>query len=503
MEALYLFIVLLLGLTIGFGIILGQSSRVDTMEHWGERRCDFDVLMASFYYKPESDTRTSFEFSADNFNFCISSMSTNYLNTLFAPLFEALRKQMGVADIMTEVMKTMRTQLNSIFAPFSKMMAKLWNKFKQIGALGSRIFQHLFMAMKKAAATSIASVFVALSLQTGLMNSIDLAINVIMIVLYILIALAFIFFLPILPLLAFVITTVGGIESAMPGRTGTMGAIFGCFAEDTQISMKDTSVKNICDIQLGDILANGQIVESVIELPGSNQLYVIDGIYVTGDHRIWDSEKKQWVFVKDYSGSTLSTRKTTSIWTLITSDRTIPIKGTSTVLLFADWEELPDTEESALLWESIVRDILESQTTVLKAPDNAPCFHPSVMVKIHRKGWIPISSVKRGDWILDDLIWTKVIGVCKRRVSGGIGSESSRTTSGTWIWKRRSWEHPNELDDTVPWSGVHLLTKSGTFSVLLGVSDYCIVRDFTEVGFSRLPETYTRVEMAMTPPSDV
>lgn len=504
MEAIYLFIIIVIGLTIGFAIILGQSSRVDTMTHWAERRCDFDAMMASFYYKPADDTRSSFQFASDNFNFCITSKTTDYLTSLFGSLFEVLRTQMGAADIMTNVMKTLRVQLNSIYAPFSVMMAKFWNKFKQIGALGSRVFQHLYMAMKKAAGIGVASVFVALSVQTAFMNSIDLVINAIMIVLYILIALAFIFFLPILPLLAFVIMTVGGIESAMPGRTGDMGAIFGCFTEETKICMKDGSRKEICKMATGDILANGQTVESVIELPGSHELFLIDGIYVTGDHRIWDPRNKQWSFVKDFPGSSLSSRKSDTIWTLITTDRTIPIQGINGIHRFADWEEIPDTEEANILWEKMARSILNPRIYLsnIQAPENAPCFDPNMRVRKYLGGWATLSSIKRGDWILGESTWTRVIGICHRMVSGGLGSRGYRLTKGVWIQdKNGSWQHPTGTEDTVEWTGMNLLTDSGVFQITLfnNSSGTQLVRDFTEVGFNHLPETYTRVEKAMVP----
>jgi len=505
MEAIYLFIIILLGLTIGFAIILGQSSRVDTMEHWAERRCDLDAILASFYYKPADDARSSFDFASDNLKFCITTKTTDYLNSLFGALFEVLRTQMGAADVMTSVMKTLRVQLNNIYAPFSKMMAKLWNKFKQIGSLASRVFQHLFMAMKKAAATGIASIFVALSVQAAFLNSIDMVINAIMIVLYILIALAFIFFLPILPLLAFVIVAVVGIESAMPGRTGDMSAVFGCFTEETKIYMKDTSIKEICKVKVGEVLANGQLVESVIELPGSDELYLIDGIYVTGDHRIWNSEAKQWCFVKDYSGATLSKRKSDTIWTLITSDRTIPIKGSTQVHRFADWEEIPDSDEANRLWETMAQSILnpsKPSDLEVQIPENAPCFDPEMRVMKYLSGWATLSSIKRGDWILGDSKWTRVIGICHRKVSGGLGTRGYRTTSGVWLRKSDgSWEHPTGTEDTIEWVGMNLLTDSGVFQVTLSnnFTHLELVRDFTEIGFDRLPETYTRVETMMCP----
>jgi hypothetical protein len=96
-----------------------------------------------------------------------------------------MEKQMGAADIMRNVLNSLRDGIGQVFNPFSTMMNKFWNKFKQMGALASRIFQQIYMAMKKAAGISVASIYLAISLQTSIMNGIDLVINIIMIVLYI------------------------------------------------------------------------------------------------------------------------------------------------------------------------------------------------------------------------------------------------------------------------------------------------------------------------------
>ena len=263
-DAIYIFIPLLLVLTVAFGIIIGSSSRTDTMAHWSERRCDLDVILSAFIYKPPEDKSSSFEFSANNFKFCVGTKAEEYLNTLFGSLFGVLEKQMGVANIMTSVMKVMRIQLANIYAPFSLMMNSFWQKFRQIGTLASRIFQHLYMSMKKAAATATASIFIAISLQTAFMNSIDFVLKVIMIILYILIALAIIFFLPILPVLILVFLTTAGIEEIYPGRTGGMGSVF-CFAPNTPIVLKNGSTTEISRLKVGTALYGDHLVEAVIE----------------------------------------------------------------------------------------------------------------------------------------------------------------------------------------------------------------------------------------------
>ena len=497
-NALYIFIPLLIGLTIGFGIILGSSSRDDVMAHWPERRCDFEVVLAAFMFKPADDKSSSFEFSANNFKFCVGSKVEEYLKTLFGSLFGILEKQMDVANIMTNVMKIIRAQLNSIYEPFSLLMTNFWNKFRQIGTLGSRIFQHLYMSMKKAAATAVASLFIAISLQTALLNGIDLVIKVIMIVLYILLALAVIFFLPILPVLVFVFLATAGIEEIYPGRTGGMGTVF-CFAPDTPVVVEGGGTCKISKLKVGTRLRDLQIVEAVIETPGSDTLYTIHGTVVSGDHRVLENNNnRRWVFVKDHPDAILTRVTHPTLWTLITSNRQIPVLNSiSSIQIYSDWEEIPDTKESAIVWESIAQKILNPRNVSHTNVQNAPCLDRLTLIERYQSGLVPISEISRGDWIMD-LSWTRVIGICKRKVQGGFGKIGSRMTDGVWIWdsKTSSWIHPIGDLDTRAWEGYTLLTESGSFMIRNNGKVYR-VRDFTEVGWMNLEATYARVEMAM------
>ena len=74
MEAKYLFVILNFTLFFGLLNLLGESSKKEIMTNWSERRCDFDVILSSFMYKPEDDARSASEFSSDNFSFCIQKL---------------------------------------------------------------------------------------------------------------------------------------------------------------------------------------------------------------------------------------------------------------------------------------------------------------------------------------------------------------------------------------------------------------------------------------------
>lgn len=492
-EPKYLFIALTLALVIGLVSIEQIGITTEVINDWSERRCDLDILMTSFRYKPPEDSRSLAQFAGDNFQFCITSKTSGYLETIFGVLFEVMRKQFAAGDIMTQVFKVLRVQLNTIYKPFSEMMNRFFTKFKQIGSLASRVFQQIFMAMKKAAGTAIASIFIALSLQTILLNTIDFIIKVIMIVLYICMALIFIFFLPILPLLVIVLITVAGIETAMPGSTGPMGAVF-CFHKYTNVIMKSGDEQHICSLKPGDILHDNIVVQAVIEVPGE-QLYELDGILVSGYHCLY--EKEEVIYVKDHPRAKKSTKYEETLWTLITNKREIPVLGSRGILRFLDWDEIPDSKEAEKAWDMVAFGILNGNDRILPkmVPTSAPCLDRSLKVKLHQGGWRPLYTIKVGDWIYGKDGFVKVTGLCERIVHTAIGCEQNRMTDGNWILHgENEWKHPEGKIEDVKWQGIQLITDKGYFKVQMLNGQEYLVRDFTEVGAQQILSSHARVE---------
>jgi hypothetical protein len=490
-EPKYLFVGLTLALVIGFVLVEQSGATNEVISNWAERRCDLDIIMTGFRYKPTEDGRSATSFAVDNFQFCVTSKTSAYLESIFGVLFEVMRKQFAASEIMTQVFKVLRVQLNSIYTPFASMMNRFFTKFKQIGSLSSRIFQNIFMSMKKAAATAIASIFVALSLQTAFLNTIDFIIKVIMIVLYICMALLFIFFLPILPLLALILVTVAGIERAMPGSTGPMGSVF-CFHKDTNVIMNFGDLQNICLLKPGDVLHDNVLVQAVIEVPGE-QLYDLDGILVSGYHCLYD--KEDVIYVKDHPRAKKSLKKEETLWTLITDKREIPIMGSQGPLRFLDWDEIPDSKEAEKAWEMVAFQILNGGDGIHNiVPTSAPCLDRSLHVWKNQGGWRPLHTVRVGDWIYGKDGFVKVTGISERIVHTAIGDEQNRMTDGNWIEEKGKWTHPEGPIQNVKWQGIQLITDKGFFKIQMMNGTEYLVRDFTEVGSQMILESHARVE---------
>jgi hypothetical protein len=118
-----------------------------------------------------------------------------------------------------------------------------------------------------------------------------------------------------------------------------------CFYPETSVKLKNGTIKAMKDIDLGDILENGSIVESIMKIDNKQNpipLYVIKGagvnkedIYVTGSHLVLNNDTKQFIKTEDYFKAELSDKNIEWFSCLITSDHKIQI-GDET---FWDWED--------------------------------------------------------------------------------------------------------------------------------------------------------------------
>ena len=220
---------------------------------------------------------------------------------------------------------------------------------------------------------------------------------------------------------------------------------------------------------------------------------MLDGVRVSGEHLVL--YKNSFVPVKEHPDA-IKTGGLPTLWTLITSNRQIPVRGFKSDLIFSDWEEMPPGPKSAAEWDKIVRVVINNGSNpahTIKIPCHAPCFDSTIKVIKYQSGLVPLSSIVRGDWIMGKHTWTKVIGTCSRQLEGGLYSHGNRMTDGVWILsENKSWKHPEGECDTRAWKGINLITDSGTFRIHLASFDSYIVRDFTEVGWKHLKETYEK-----------
>jgi len=135
------------------------------------------------------------------------------------------------------------------------------------------------------------------------------------------------------------------MQSAWNGPPGQMVQALGkCFHPETKLKLKNGNVVIMKDINLGDVLEDGSIVESTLRIDNTKnpvKMYKIKGgvnnedIYVTGSHLVFDKQSKQFINVDKYSKAILTDIIPSWFSCLITSNHKIVI-GNET---FWDWED--------------------------------------------------------------------------------------------------------------------------------------------------------------------
>lgn len=511
------FIILLIILILGFGLngwTLGAlvllftgilsliMTGVDiqkTKANWAEERCDVGVLLLGFLYKPFDDPRSSFDFAKENFNFCVSNAFQDILKTLLAPLTVVLGKSLDSADVLNDVMGGLRFLQAKMMMSFKKLLDPFWRRFLVTGLSFSRVFQRLYSSMLRAGGIAIATLYMAMGIQTSIENFVKFVIKVVIILIFIIAALFILLFFFLLPTLPLILTVMGAlIAGGLGAALGSVGDTF-CFAPHTKIKKEDGSSVKIQSLKAGDTLSDGARVEGVLDVEAFGEdIYSVDGILVSGSHLLWSEETQAWMSVRDFPHKSPA-RHMNRVFCLRTSSRNILIEGASgKTWKFRDWEELPaDLPHVDATWDTIVSAILNKEGVNAKVvPHEYPLLGPQCIVykrdatdKICNER---LEKVKIGDTIYSDKGFTRVTGVYKSEMKS---ADRDTISDGCWIRAvgETKWIHPSAsvahqaLPETM--SAYHLITESGNFWVL-GSNYSGFVRDFTEVGVENLPLTY-------------
>lgn len=238
----------------------------------------------------------------ENFTYCIQSMQINFMGYLLAPLTyitNVLGGQLG--GFMNDI-QNIRAMFNKIRTFFSSIIQSVFGVFLNLIIE----FQRITIGIKDLIGKTI-------GIMVSLMYVMDGSIQ-----------------------------TMNSTWNGPPGQL--VRALGKCFHPNTKIKLENGDIKFMKDINLGDILNDGSIVESVLKIDNKKnkiKFYSIpngingENILVTGSHLVFDKTTNEFIKVENYKIA-----KPTNIdydWfsCLITSTHKIRIGEE----IFWDWED--------------------------------------------------------------------------------------------------------------------------------------------------------------------
>jgi len=241
-----------------------------------------------------------------NFTYCVQTITTSFMGYLLQPLT-------FITGSLQNNMSSFTNEINSIRGMFNKIREFISNIFQTIFG----VFLNIIIEFQK--------------IIIGLRDLFGKTIGILTTILYV------------------VDGSLMTMNSAWSGPPGQLVRALGqCFHPSTKLKLKNGEIKCMKDICLGDVLENGSVVYSTMQIDNKYRenkevLYKIEkmgvndeDIYVTGTHLIFDRNKSVFVKVKNFAGATpIIDLETDWFSCLITSDNKIKI-GQET---FWDWED--------------------------------------------------------------------------------------------------------------------------------------------------------------------
>ena len=281
-------------INLAFGIYVAGvfyfSQLAEIKANWPLYRCN------PMYMPLADDVQT-------NFTYCIQTMQTDLMGHLLQPLT-------FITSSITNMLGGFMDEINMVRAMFDKIRNLITSIIEKIFGIFLNLvieFQRITISIKDLIGKTIGIMLTLMYVMEG---------------------------------------SIKTMNSTWNGPPGQMIRALGkCFHPHTKIKLKNGIIKAIKDIDLGDVLENGSIVESVMKIDNKKipiPLYVIRGqgvnkedIYVTGSHLVYNKELGKFCEVQKYFKAEKSNKQTEWFSCLITSDHKIQI-GNET---FWDWED--------------------------------------------------------------------------------------------------------------------------------------------------------------------
>ena len=235
-----------------------------------------------------------------NFTYCIQNMQTSFMGYLLQPLT-------FITDSLGNMMSGFMGDIQNIRAMFNKIRVFFSSIIESVFA----VFLNLVIEFQR--------------ITIGIKDLIGKTIGIMVSLMYVMDG---------------SIKTMNSTWNGPPGQL--VRALGKCFHPDTKLKLQNGEIKCMKDIDLGDVLSDGSIVESIMKIDNRKEqipFYVIkdknETIYVTGSHLVFDKSTNNFIKVENYNKAVLTSKLGKWFSCLITDTHRIPIGNE----LFWDWED--------------------------------------------------------------------------------------------------------------------------------------------------------------------
>ena len=349
-----------------------MQQKAEIYADWNNNRCKPQYIpISGFIAAPEGQSIS--DYTVENFQYCVNSEAITMSGYMLQPVTYLIGSLGTILQVISEAVDNIRQMFNSIRNNISTFVRMVMGKILNFVAPLVKIVIALMDSLNKTQGVMATGVFTLLTMYDMIKSFIGSMLEIMIKLLVILAALITIcWLLPLTIPFAISSTVIWFIMSAILSiMIVAYVIIFGikllklpkgpskshhssCFDKDVQIKMDNGEIKNIKDIQVGNILANGNKVTAKMQLNADGmRMFNIRGVVVSESHIVKYGDK--WMPVINHpEAQEIHGYSEPYLYCINTNSKEIILNG----LLFTDWDEVYDDSLTTII-KTIPTNIFE------------------------------------------------------------------------------------------------------------------------------------------------
>ena len=349
-TTIMIFLLLTIFVLFVYGYFQIMRVREEIANDWQNQRCNPKYIPFAGYIT-HPDGTTPFQYTSDNFQYCIQNVENDVAGQAMSPLNYLVSGVTNMLNIIGTAVQNTRDYLNVLRKNIRKIAEDVFHKILNVMIPLMSLIISLKDMLDKTQGIMTAGLYTFLGAYDtlkALMGSIvELTVVMLMVMVIIIVGLwslpfswpaaaassaIYVVFALLLTILVVFLTEVMGIKSSSVPKLR-------CFDKDTLLEMVDGKYKKIIDINVGDMLANRTMVTAKMKVLSEDlRMFTLNNVTVSESHIVL--YQGQWIPVRDHPlAQELSEYSEPFLYCLNTSSKEIIIND----ITFTDWDEIYDT----------------------------------------------------------------------------------------------------------------------------------------------------------------
>jgi len=430
-TTIMIFLLITIFVLFVYGYFQIMRVREEIANDWQNQRCNPKYIPFAGYIT-HPDGTTPFQYTSDNFQYCIQNVQNDVAGQAMSPLNYLVSGVTNMLNIIGTSVQYTREFLNKLRKNIRKFAEDVFHKILNVMIPLMSLLISLKDMLDKTQGIMTAGLYTFLgaydTLKALLGSIVELTVVMLMVMVIIIMGLwsipiswpaaasasaIYVVFALLLSILVVFLVEVMGIKSSKIPKLR-------CFDKDTLLEMVDGTYKKIIEVNAGDILANRTMVTAKIKVLSEDlRMFTLNNVTVSESHIVL--YQGHWIPVRDHPlAEELHEYSEPFLYCLNTSSKEIIIND----ITFTDWDEIYEktltTVTNAIPQNIFIKDEVFKKANIHRHLDDG--FEANTIIYLLDGSKKHIKDVQIGDKMSTRGIVYGIVEIEKDTILGNLDS---------------------------------------------------------------------------------